>query len=286
MKEKPPHIANRESWLKVGVVAVFSCLVVYKVVAAPFIIDLTKFNFSDFLALILSLFAIGMSLAFYFKATDTSNQFYDNTYKFTKEISEILGRIEAGFGERLRHLDEGYSGLSARFDRMPIDNVKAQEAFEKEKEIVAQKEKEREKLIEDLATRAKLQENEKKTLFAELREREVALHEAQRELTFLRHRAEGAEEEVSASVLPNLPPHLVQYLIDRVIPELGGIADVAHLSVPAIISRFSSMMGQFHPEFLQEIKQLRLAATDRLLLSGAKVLRRIAREEMMKKKEG
>ncbi|OHB62093.1 MAG: hypothetical protein A2167_00695 [Planctomycetes bacterium RBG_13_46_10] len=283
MREKLPHIVNRESWLKVGVVVLFSCLAVYKIVTATNTIGLTGFSFSEFLALILSLFAIAMSVAFYFKATDTSNQFYDNTYKFTKEISEILGRIEAGFGERLRHLDEGYSGLSARFDRMPIDTAKAQEAFEKEKEIVAQKEKEREKLIDDLATRAKLQENEKKKLFADLKEREVALQEARRELMFLRHRAEGAEEE--SEPLPTEMSHgMIGYMRNVVIPELGGVADIAHLSMEAITRRFNSMMGQFEPPFIDDCIKLRMATPKGLLIHGAKILRRIAREEMMKKK--
>lgn len=284
MKEKPPHIVNRESWLKVGVIALFSCLAVYKIVTAPLPFELTSFSFIEFLALILSLFAMAMSVAFYFKATDTSNQFYDNTYKFTKETSEILGRIEAGFGERLRHLDEGYSGLSARFDRMPIDPAKAQEAFKKEEEIVAQKEKEREKLIEDLATRAKLHESEKAKLFADLRKREEELHEARRELMFLRHRAEGAEEEERKHQLPHMPSFLIEYMSDRVIPELGGFADVAHLSVDAIAKRFNSMKDQFNPKFSNLLIRLGIATPNGLLIDGAKILRRIAREEMMKKK--
>ena len=93
-----------------------------------FNVDLSKFEFSDLLALIMGLFAIAMSVAFYFKATDTSNKFYDNVYKFTQETSEILGRIEAGFGERLRHLDEGYTGLQSRFDKFssmsPEESIK------------------------------------------------------------------------------------------------------------------------------------------------------------------
>jgi len=63
---------------------------------------------STLLSLLLALFSVALSALFYFKATDTSNAFYDNTYKFTKEIAELLVKIESGFGEKLRHLDEGY----------------------------------------------------------------------------------------------------------------------------------------------------------------------------------
>ncbi|OQB81233.1 MAG: hypothetical protein BWX88_04318 [Planctomycetes bacterium ADurb.Bin126] len=66
--------------------------------------------------MILALFAIGMSVAFYFKTTDSSNQFYDNIYNFTQKTSEILGRIEERFGERLKHLDEGYGRIQSQFE--------------------------------------------------------------------------------------------------------------------------------------------------------------------------
>ncbi len=104
--EKDPKIVNRESWLKIFLIALVAVFVVYKLAVTPMAFDFTKLDSADFLNLILAMFAIGMSAAFYFKATDTSNRFYDNSYKFTKDMSEILGRKEAGFGERLRRIDE------------------------------------------------------------------------------------------------------------------------------------------------------------------------------------
>src|SRR6185436_4120877 len=104
---KPEWLERRDSWLRVfatvsAVVAMF--WIVSKVQIEPLKVDM-----GGLLSLVLSVFAMALSVAFYFRATDTSNTFYDNTYKFTREMSEVLGRIEAGFGERLRHLDEGYS---------------------------------------------------------------------------------------------------------------------------------------------------------------------------------
>lgn len=84
-------------------------------------LDLSGFSFNDLLAFLLAfllaLCCVWLSMSFYLKAGDTSNRFYDNTCKFTKDISEILGRIDEGFGERLRHLDEGYAGIGDRVDR-------------------------------------------------------------------------------------------------------------------------------------------------------------------------
>nr|MDA3824148.1 hypothetical protein [Bacteroidales bacterium] len=88
-------------------------VIAWRIAWSNFTLDLTKFDFSDLLAMILALFAIAMSVAFYFKSTDSSNQFYDNIYNFTQKTSEILGHIEERFGERLKHLDEG---MQSRFD--------------------------------------------------------------------------------------------------------------------------------------------------------------------------
>ena len=67
---KDPNIANRESWLKVCVIGGFSALIAWKVLSAPIIFNLSDFRFTDLLNLLLAFFAIALSVAFYFKATD------------------------------------------------------------------------------------------------------------------------------------------------------------------------------------------------------------------------
>lgn len=156
-------------------------VVAWKVLNADFKIDLASFSFNDFLALVLALFSVALSVAFYFKANDASNQFYDNTYKFTKEMSEILGRIEAGFGERLRHLDEGYSGMRERLDRLPHYGATPSDV-KKEEEEIKRKEAEQRALIEDLAQKAKLAQHEKQALFANLAQTNEELEQARLEL--------------------------------------------------------------------------------------------------------
>jgi len=64
-------------------------VVAWRVAWSQFSLDLSKFDFSDLLAMILALFAVGMSVAFYFKSTDSSNQFYDNIYNFTQKTRDI-----------------------------------------------------------------------------------------------------------------------------------------------------------------------------------------------------
>ena len=114
------EIAVRNNWLKIFVVVVVIVVLSIKLWQADFSQAFAAFKFSDLLALFLALFAIALSVLFYLKATDTSNTFYDNTYRFTRDVSEILGRVEAGFGEKLAHLDEGYSGLKNRRRKDPF----------------------------------------------------------------------------------------------------------------------------------------------------------------------
>lgn len=188
-------IRNRESWLKILIILLFSFILAWKLATSSFNIDLSNFNFSDFLSLILALFAIALSALFYFKATEMSNNFYDNSYKFTKEVSEILGRIEAGFGERLRHLDEDYTGLIDKFDKIPIDLVKIETQVEEEEEEIRKKEEERNQLLEKLAEKAKLQDDEKKDIFDRLKTKENELRIAEAELKSLNKKLEKAGSE-------------------------------------------------------------------------------------------
>lgn len=161
-------------------------IVGWKLLSSELQIDLSKFSFSELLALILSLFSVSLSVAFYFKASDTSNQFYNNSYKFTKEMSEILGRIEAGFGEKLRHLDEGYSGIRDRFDRLPPYGDAINLEVKKEEAEIKERQKEQQELLESLATRAKLAEGEKQEIFSKLAEKAEELEQARLELRHLR----------------------------------------------------------------------------------------------------
>ncbi|MBE0635622.1 hypothetical protein IH601_06480 [Candidatus Bipolaricaulota bacterium] len=199
MADKESRISNRNNWLFVGIMTVFAGVVSYKIVVSPITIDLADFNFSDLLSIVLALFAIAISVVFYFKATETSNRFYDNSFRFTKEIPEILGRIEAGFGERLKHLDEGYEGIRERVERLPKDPAKAEAAIKKEEEGVERQEKERTELLEQLVARAQMKADEKLEVLEQLKEKDRDLAAARDELAFLRKRVSRSKPSDSAS---------------------------------------------------------------------------------------
>lgn len=163
------------------VVLIFFGVMSYKLFSIDLSLNIKEFGFTDLLSMLVAFFAIGLSVAFYFKATDTSNRFYDNSYAFTKDVSEILGRMEAGFGERLRHLDEGYTGIRDRFDKLPFDSAKAMEEIEKENQEIKKKEAEQRKTLEELAQKAHLVESEKTALFEHMEKLNRDLEESKAE---------------------------------------------------------------------------------------------------------
>lgn len=190
------EIAVRNNWLKIFVVVVVISVLSIKLWQADFSQVFAAFKFSDLLALFLALFAIALSVLFYLKATDTSNVFYDNTYRFTRDVSEILGRVEAGFGEKLAHPDEGYSGLKSAVEKIPFDRKQTEKDIEEEEQQLQKVEKERAELIESLAERARLEGEEKERLFERLQKQDEELSSARREIILLHQRMRMAEGQL------------------------------------------------------------------------------------------
>jgi hypothetical protein len=164
-KPRQPSRHLRISLIRDILIIAITILVAWKLLNAKITLDLSGFSFNDLLALLLALFSVWLSVAFYLKASDTSNQFYDNTYKFTKEISELLGRIEEGFGERLRHLDEGYAGIRDRVERWQ-DYISAptNSEIQREKDEITRIEQNYQQLIDQLTSRAEIAEGEKERI--------------------------------------------------------------------------------------------------------------------------
>lgn len=91
------------SWIIATIIVIVMSI---KILLSDFDFSQLQFGFTDLLSIILALFAVWISVNFYHKKNETSNRFYNNTYTFTKDISETLGRIEERFGEKLESLKE------------------------------------------------------------------------------------------------------------------------------------------------------------------------------------
>ena len=154
------HINSIPSWVKSVILLSITGVICYKIIITPFNL---QFDFSAFLSLVLSIFSVALAAMFYFKATDTSNSFYDNTYKFSQEIAGLLVKIESGFGEKLTHLDDAYKGMRDKLDKIPdrTEIIDTKKELKKEEQEVSKILSEREELITDLAEKANLKNGEK-----------------------------------------------------------------------------------------------------------------------------
>ncbi|HYQ70363.1 MAG TPA: hypothetical protein VET88_00390 [Gammaproteobacteria bacterium] len=173
-------------WVKAICALLLVGVLSYKIYLTP--IDL-KVDFPTLLSLLLALFSVGLAALFYFKATETSNTFYDNTYNFTRDIAQLLVKIESGFGERLRHLDEGYSSMRDYMQQLPSQNGKeAKKRIEEEKEEIQKVAEERNQMIRHLVEKSQLHDNQKREFLEKLEEKEKELNEAQKEMNKMKRR--------------------------------------------------------------------------------------------------
>lgn len=195
------------SWgLKIAGI-IFICIVSYRIATATFPVDIFEnYDFNDLLSLVLALFAIFISILFYFKSTESSNKFYSDTYNFTKNISEVIGRIDERFGERLRHLDESYEKIEKRVFNAYIKEDQ-KEKIQEQKEDADKKLKEAnikyEQQIDELLKRLKIGESDKHSLRTELSKYKSMTEEAAIEVDQLRRKIKEMDLDTSAFLRRN-----------------------------------------------------------------------------------
>ncbi len=150
-KDKPKYF----TWV-ISITASIASLMVVCLIC--FIIYKNNYSIDSLISLLLAFFSIFISVFFYFKASDTSNKFYDNSYNFMKDISVTLGKIEERFGEKLNSLNDKVSRIS--------------EVKQEKTEELETAENEKQKIISDLLEQSKLNEDEKEEYRKKLQEKE------------------------------------------------------------------------------------------------------------------
>ncbi|WP_045382249.1 hypothetical protein [Vibrio campbellii] len=231
------------------------------------------------LSILLALFSVGLSALFYFKATDTSNKFYDNSYKYTKDVAELLVKIESGFGERLKNLDEGYSSM-----RDHIQNGKGFESairetksnLKAEKEDIDKIKQEKEELLKKLFESSKLRTEEKDALAKELDSKEQDLKESQREVARLNNKLfmERVEKmEDSSENLRSIRRRVEGHTLEFVIPSLDVVES---MGLRELNEQFSSLDN---PErYLDDLENLGYfdSDTEKLTRRGWSFMRKLS----------
>jgi len=187
-------------------------IIAYKIIVQNFSITISNLDYNILLSYFLAFFSIILSMLFYFKSNDSSNKFYDNTYKFTKDISNILGRIEAGFGEKLQNLDKGYSGILNKIEKTPTnaDDIEETKTDKKEVELSLHNEiKERNKIIQDLIEQTQLEQQEKEEIKNALYDKEKTILKLEKDFRILQAKLESQKNNV---LFENIPERLISFL--------------------------------------------------------------------------
>lgn len=153
----------------VGVLAYLSV----KLFSGDLSLDFGKLSATELVSFLLAFFSIGLSAAFYFAATSQSNQFYDNVNKFSKDTSELLGRLDEqvkGIGGRQSELKDSIDKHYLR-DR-PNQNEEAKGEVEaKAKEV----EENLSKLVSELLDSSNLPAAQRSAFEAELKTKDAEL---------------------------------------------------------------------------------------------------------------
>ncbi len=156
----------------------------------------SEFSLDSILSTFLAFFSIFISIFFYFKADETSTNFYNSSYEFMKDISVTLGKIEERFGEKLNSLNDKVSHL----DR--ISNETSEE--------IKDKKDDKDSIINDLMDKANLNEEEKNKYRKELDEKEAEIemlkshkYRAEREARRLRNQIVRIQGEKGDLPLPS-----------------------------------------------------------------------------------
>ncbi|MET3116778.1 hypothetical protein AAKU64_000989 [Undibacterium sp. GrIS 1.8] len=223
---------------------------------------------------------MALSALFYFKATDTSNAFYDNTYKFTRDIAQLLVKIESGFGERLRHLDEGYSsmrnylqnGSSNQTDNVERTKMKLESEEQEVEKVVA----ERNEIIQQLVERSHLQQEEKGQILSQLKAKEEELAQFQHEIAKLNRRLalERASRRAARDDLPSMESGISDFTFNNVIRKMGPDRVIA-LPSSIIRKKFSEIAGELPGGYIEDLEKYGFF-DDGLTISGAKYLKTLA----------
>lgn len=219
------RIANRNNWLRIGLVSAAAVVLGWKLIRVEIPLNLTGLDYSDILALLLALFAIYLSAAFYFKATETSNRFYHDIHIFTQETSKTLGRVESGFGEQLTHIREAHSHLRSQMERLLLQfsdtlgsgRVVLEEATE---------------TLQDFPRGTTLPEGEADEWIGRIREHLNALSTAQEELDALKEElVERGETVVEPQIRPPLSKSFLQRFDRDYLPQLPIQHSMSDLSI-------------------------------------------------------
>ena len=158
---------------EIAVIVVFSYLAI-RVFSGDFSIDFTKLSASELVSILLAFFSIALAASFFFAATSTSNQFYDNISKFNKDTSELLGRLD----EQIKHVNTKQQELGNRIDKQYLtqNGSDSDDQSEENQEKINEIQEKWQESLSRILDSATIEPEEKQKLETELREKDDELN--------------------------------------------------------------------------------------------------------------
>jgi hypothetical protein len=279
MENKSEKIKERESRVKIGVIIFFSLVIgiplFWHLISGNFKIDLSNLHLESILTLLVSFFAILLSILFYFKASDSSNQFYNNSYTFTKDISETLRGIEAGFGEKLQSIDKGYDDFRRSFEHYmsPSEKVEIKKEVEEEKKKLKEIIEEKDKLISELEIKSNMSKHELNNYLKQIKEKEIELHDKNEQINIIKSHLLNRENVAN---MEGLSRKLAEFIAIKILPDLNNDIISSRLLLP----RYFKKMSENLPKgFIEDMKVLEyLNENGDLTRQGIDFIRKIGRK--------
>jgi len=175
-KSEEYKIKNRNNILLWVLIFIIIIAIVIGIFIDKITIDLSNISLSDIMALIISLWSMYISVLFYHKNNETNTIFYDNFYKFIKDVTEKIGKLDVGVNEKLNYIKDNYNKDIPEELKEELNNYKTQE-------------KEKQNIIDDLIHKSDMDEVEKRKLSEklmyldnELKRKNMAIHNTKEEL--------------------------------------------------------------------------------------------------------
>lgn len=253
----------------------FVFFILLKFYSSSFTVD-----FSTLLSIVLAVFSIWLSATFYFKATETSNRFYENTYSHSKDIATLLVKIESGFGEKLDNLRDNYSSIDSRMNgyiKNPIE--KERESIESEMSEATEEIKKiklsKDEIINGLILKANLAEKDKEEIKLKLQEKENNLKNANDKINSLESDLTRLDKNFKNSKYNQFDERSMRverYLLSRIKREILKINNVKSLDELSYSQIQDSLLRvikteDLHSAFLMEAVQNKYLDLDNGLTS-------------------
>lgn len=265
-----------QPWAISFAIVLFSAALCYRLATSQFNLDTPTL-----LSILLAFFSIALSVGFYFKADESSTRFYDNSYRFTKDIAELLVKIESSFGEKLNHIRSSHdsidqyirqqSGSQHTLEKLAEATTALGEAKEKFQEGLS----EQEKIFENLLTRANLKEAEKAEIAKEFHLKREEIKSSLDSTDEIKDKIQIIKNNRNAlSLVRN---YTVGSLMKKLSPDF--IIESTHSELASAFERIKSRLNRY---FLEDLEELGFYNNESLTNEGYSFFQKVAMDRIRK----